>query len=141
MNKTTWMPVAAAIVMSAGLIAISGKSVTAAQDSVQEIEISAKKFDFTPSEIHVKKGAHVRLKVTATDRDHGLEVDPRSEGSDKKSEPGLKFPVDKPTFKLPKNEVQAVEFTADQPGTYDFKCSDYCGSGHKGMKGRIIVDP
>jgi cytochrome c oxidase subunit 2 len=141
MNRKTWMPIVAAIAMAAGIIAISGSQSTAAQEAAQVIEVSAKKYEFAPAEIHVKKGTNVRLKVTATDRDHGIELDVFPRGSDKKGDPGLKFSVEKPTFKLPKGEAQTIEFTANQPGTYEFKCSVFCGTGHRGMKGQIIVDP
>ena len=131
----------AAVVMAAGMMMISALHTSAAQESVQEIEVSAKRFEFTPSEIHVKQGAQVRLKVTATDREHGFEVQVFPEGSDKTGDPGLKFSVEKPSFKLPESETQTIEFTALQPGTYDFKCVVYCGSGHHGMKGTIVVEP
>ena len=141
MTRKTWMSIVAAIAMAAGIIAISGSQSTAAQEPAQVIEVSAKKYEFAPAEIHVKKGTNVRLKVTATDRDHGIELDEFPQGSDKKGDPGLKFSVEKPTFKLPKAEAQTIEFTAIQPGTYEFKCSVFCGTGHRGMKGQIIVDP
>jgi plastocyanin len=83
----------AAVVMAAGMMMISALHTSAAQESVQEIEVSAKRFEFTPSEIHVKQGAQVRLKVTATDREHGFEVQVFPEGSDKTGDPGLKFSV------------------------------------------------
>jgi cytochrome c oxidase subunit 2 len=141
MNRRTWMPIVAAIAMAAGAIAIAGGNLRAAQEPAQTLEVSAKKYEFAPSEIHVKKGTNVRLKITATDRDHGFEVDPFAQGSNKKGEPGLKFSVQKPEFKLPKNEAQIIEFSALQAGTYEFKCSVFCGTGHRGMKGQIIVDP
>jgi heme/copper-type cytochrome/quinol oxidase subunit 2 len=28
-----------------------------------------------------------------------------------------------------------------QPGTYSFKCSEFCGMGHRDMKGQIVVEP
>jgi plastocyanin len=121
MNRRTWMPIVAAIAMAAGAIAIAGGNLRAAQEPAQTLEVSAKKYEFAPSEIHVKKGTNVRLKITATDRDHGFEVDPFAQGSDKKGEPGLKFSVQKPEFKLPKNEAQIIEFSALQAGTYEFK--------------------
>jgi cytochrome c oxidase subunit 2 len=135
------MPIVAAITMSAGMIAFSGGLARAAQEPAQLIEVSAKKYEFAPAEIHVKKGTDVRLKVTATDRDHGIELDTFPQGSDKKGEPGLKFAVEKPSFKLSKDQAQTIEFMAIQPGTYEFKCSVFCGTGHRGMKGQIIVDP
>ncbi|HLW98090.1 MAG TPA: cupredoxin domain-containing protein [Candidatus Acidoferrales bacterium] len=113
------------------------------QGETQVIEVSAKKFEFTPAEIRVKKGAHVQLKVTATDRDHGMLISTYAAGADKKGEPGLKFDGDlkKPEFKLPKDQPVTIEFTADKAGTYDFKCSVFCGMGHGGMKGQIVVEP
>jgi cytochrome c oxidase subunit II len=135
------LPILAAIAMAAGVMGVSARYARAAQDSVQEIQVSAKKFEFTPSEIHVKQGAHVRLEVTPTDREHGFELEVYPEGSDKKGDPGLKFSGDKPSFKIPQGQTQAVEFIAVQAGTYDFKCIVYCGSGHHGMKGTIVVEP
>ena len=136
-----WTPILAAIAMAAGFMGVSVRYARAAQDSVQEIDISAKKFEFTPSEIHVRQGAHVRLMVTATDREHGFELDVYREASDKKGDPGLKISGDKPSFKIPQGQTQAIEFTAVEAGTYDFKCIVYCGSGHRGMKGTIVVEP
>jgi heme/copper-type cytochrome/quinol oxidase subunit 2 len=136
-----WASTLAAIAMAAGMMGVSVRYARAAQDPVQEIDISAKKFEFTPSEIHVKQGAHVRLEVTPTDREHGFELEVYPEGSDKKGDPGLKFSGEKPSFKIPQGRTQAVEFVAVQAGTYDFKCIVYCGSGHHGMKGTIVVDP
>lgn len=113
------------------------------QGDVQVIEVSAKKYEFTPTEIRVKKGAHVQLKITATDREHGFQVSAFAEGADKKGEPGLKFDANatKPEFKLPQDQPVTIEFTATQSGTYDFKCSVFCGLGHGGMRGQIIVEP
>ncbi|MGB6199390.1 MAG: hypothetical protein WBF35_07575, partial [Candidatus Acidiferrales bacterium] len=70
-----WIPILAVIAIAAGTMGISARHVAAAQDNVQEIAVSAKKFDFTPSEIQVKQGAHVRLNVTPTDREHGFELE------------------------------------------------------------------
>ena len=121
----------------------SGVKSVAAQGDVKEIAVAAKKFDFTPAEIRVKVGTRVRLLVTSTDRDHGVEISPIADGADKNAEPGLKFDasVSKPEFKLPQDQAVPIEFTAAQPGTYSFKCSVLCGVGHHNMKGQIIVEP
>jgi cytochrome c oxidase subunit 2 len=34
-----------------------------------------------------------------------------------------------------------VEFVADKAGTFTFSCSVYCGKGHRGMKGELVVSP
>jgi cytochrome c oxidase subunit 2 len=141
MDRKAVFSIIAAVAMAIVGIGLSARHVKASQGDVKVIEVSAKKYEFTPGEIHVKKGTHVQLKITATDRDHGIEVEVFPQGSDKKGEPGLKFSTDKPTFKLPANNVQTIEFDAVQAGTYEFKCSVFCGMGHKGMKGTIIVEP
>jgi len=112
-----------------------------AQDGSPVIEVSAKKYEFNPGSIHVKNGTHVRLKVTATDREHGIEFEIYAKGSNKKGDPGLVFSVQKPSFKLPKGEAQTIEFDARQPGSYELHCAVMCGLGHHGMKGEIVVDP
>ena len=100
-----------------------------AQDSntatagVHEIKVTAKKYEFIPSSIHVKKGEHVRLVITATDHDHGIKL--------------AAFNVHQA---LPKGETTTVEFTADKAGTFRFACSHVCGFGHRGMKAELVVD-
>lgn len=86
--------------------------------------MTAVKYRFTPDVIKVKKGDHVRLVVTALDREHGFKLEA--------------FQIDK---KLPKGEPVAVEFTADRAGTFPFQCSQFCGLGHKKMKGQLVVEP
>lgn len=91
---------------------------------VHEIKMSAKKYEYTPGEIRVKQGEHVRLLITATDRKHGFEI----------KDLGVKTD-------LKKAQETVVEFTADKPGTYEFRCSNFCGFGHRGMKGTLVVEP
>ena len=69
-----------------------------------EISISAKKYEFNPSVITVKKGEHVKLIITATDRDHGFKLDA--------------FKINQ---HLKKGEPATVEFTADQAGEFPFQ--------------------
>jgi plastocyanin len=38
-----------------------------------------------------------------------------------------------------KDSPQTVKFTPTQTGTYQFKCAKFCGMGHSGMKGQIVV--
>ncbi|HEY6274250.1 MAG TPA: cupredoxin domain-containing protein [Terriglobales bacterium] len=90
---------------------------------VHEIQMTAKKYEFSPNPIRVKKGERVRLIITATDRDHGIKIEA--------------FNVEQ---KLKKGVPIMVEFTADKAGTFPFKCSVHCGLGHGGMKGTLIVE-
>jgi len=132
---------AIAVIVAAATLAIASAQAGQGQGEAQAIEVSAKKYEFSPAEIHVKNGTHVQLRVTATDRDHGMEFDVYAKGSNKKGDPGLVFSIAKPSFKLPKAEAQTIEFDAKQPGTYEWHCAVFCGIGHHGMKGQIVVDP
>ena len=89
---------------------------------VKEFKMTAKQFAFEPSTIEVNKGDRVRLIVTSTDVPHGIAI--TEYGINQRLEPG------KPV---------TIEFTADKQGTFTAFCSVLCGSGHLGMKGKIIV--
>jgi plastocyanin len=62
------------------------------------IEITAKKYEFSPSEIRVRKGTRVELKVHSEDDTHGVKLDVYPEGTKDKSDPGLVF--DRPGYDL-----------------------------------------
>lgn len=114
-------------------------SVIRAQDSApQVIEMSAKKYEFTP--VRMKAGTKVQLKVTATDRDHGIAIETVADGAAKDSAPGLLIDSPEKCWKLPKGEVVTINFTAQTAGTYQIKCCVHCGLGHGGMKGTIVVE-
>jgi cytochrome c oxidase subunit 2 len=91
---------------------------------VHEIKMTAKNYDFDPSTITVKKGEKVKLIITATDRDHGIKL--------------KAFDIDQV---LKKDDPTIIEFTASKAGTFEFKCSVYCGRGHGKMKGTLVVEP
>jgi cytochrome c oxidase subunit II len=112
-----------------------------ADQEVQVIEISAKKYEYTPSPIRVKRGAKVQLRITALDRAHGFKINLSPDGSDKNSDAGLIFSSNEDCFKLEKGIPTVVEFVARTPGTYSFHCCNRCGIGHGGMKGQLIVEP
>jgi cytochrome c oxidase subunit II len=105
------------------------------------IEISAKKYDFTPAEIHVKKGEKVELKVHSVDETHGVKLNLYPEGAKAKGAPGLVLDQPAENGKVTKGTDQVIDFTAQEPGTYDFVCAKFCGFGHDRMKGKLIVEP
>lgn len=120
--------------------AAAAQSPEGQNESPQVIEISAKKYEFTPGEIHVRKGAKVELKVHSEDETHGIKLNDRPEGADETSAPGLLFEKPDQNGKVKKHVDQIIDFTAQEAGTYDFKCAKICGFGHGGMKGKLIVD-
>lgn len=108
-------------------------------DDMQVIEVTAKKYEFNPSPIHVKVGARVQLKITATDHVHGFKLSEVADGANGK--PGLVFSSPQDCLRIEKGQTQTLEFTAQAAGTYSIRCCVHCGFDHRSMKGQLIVEP
>ena len=107
-------------------VVVGGAVASTAPDQSTEprkIDLTAKKFAFSPSRIEVKAGETVELDLNSIDTKHGFEC----------KELGIK----KLTFE--KNKPATVTFTATTPGVFEFKCANFCGFGHGKMKGQIVV--
>ena len=101
----------------------SGFSRTQEAQEPQIIEIIAERFSFNPSEIRVKAGTKLEIRLTSEDTTHGFHI----VGTDINIE-------------LPKRGrgVASVTFQPT-PGRYEFQCSRLCGAGHSFMRGVIIA--
>jgi cytochrome c oxidase subunit II len=105
------------------LAAVAPKAKLArANDNPKVIEITAKKFDFTPSEITLKKGEPVILRLTSADRVHGFMSKP------------LKIDTD-----IADGKTTDVAVTPDTAGDFTIICDHYCGTGHGNMKMKVSV--
>jgi cytochrome c oxidase subunit 2 len=93
-----------------------------AAENEQVIRITAKRFEYTPKEISVKKGVPVVLEFSSQDRLHGFTC------------PGLKIRTD-----IPPGKLTTLRFTPDKTGTFPFHCDNFCGTGHERMRGTIKV--
>lgn len=89
----------------------------------ETIEMTAEHFHFTPEVVRVKEGTLLTLKIKAIDGTHGFSL-----GA---------FGIDE---RIPENETKVVEIYAAKKGEYGFKCSHFCGLGHLGMTGKLIVE-
>ena len=96
---------------------------SASAQDVQIIEIAAERFSFNPSEIRVKAGTRLEIRLTSEDTMHGFRII----GTD----------ID---LELPKRGRGAAS-AMFQPtaGRYTFECSRLCGAGHSFMRGVIIA--
>jgi heme/copper-type cytochrome/quinol oxidase subunit 2 len=103
------------------------------------IEITAEKYEYSISPVHVKIGTKVLLKITATDHDHGFKIAAVPDGSVPNGAGGLIFTSAQDCRQLKKGETTTIDFLAKTAGTYTFKCCHTCGLGHRGMKGQIVV--
>lgn len=107
-----------------GVFFLNQKKPAMKQESpVKEFSMIAKKWQFDPFTINVKQGDKVRLKIKSIDVSHGFSL--------------LDFNVNENLE--PEKEV-VVEFIADKKGEFSFFCSVFCGEGHSGMKGKLIVE-
>jgi|SRR6266702_1536028 len=102
-------------------IGMAGARVSQAQ-APRRIEIVAKRFDFTPGDITLKKGEPVVLVLTSADVDHGL-----------------KFKDLNLNIKAPKGKTTEFPFTPTKAGTFVGQCSVFCGAGHGSMKMKLHV--
>jgi cytochrome c oxidase subunit II len=94
-----------------------------ADEKDKVIKITAKKFEYSPKDIKVKKDVPVVLEFTSLDRLHGFNC------------PGLGIRSDI----LPGKTTQ-LRFIPNKAGTFPFHCDNFCGIGHEGMSGTIIVE-
>ena len=87
-----------------------------AQESPRTIEIHAKRFAFTPSEITLKPGETVTLHLISDDVTHSLLI------------PDLKI-----NQEVTKGHPVDVKVTPTSVGDFRGKCGRFCGSGHGSM--------
>jgi cytochrome c oxidase subunit II len=117
---TAFVVFAAAVGTTAGWHGFATAAVPAGAEQI--VRMTAKKFEYTPSELTLKKGVPVVLEITAVDRDHGFKI------------PELGIRAD-----LKSGQVTRVRIVPDRTGTFEFRCDVFCGSGHEDMSGEIVV--
>ena len=113
------------------------------EQSVRVIQMTAKKYEYSPSPLHVRLGTKVQLKITAIDGDHGFKIATVPAGADPNAPAGLEIasPEYKDGWRLRKGKQTTIEFVAHTAVKYEFRCSVTCGFGHGRMKGQFFVDP
>jgi cytochrome c oxidase subunit 2 len=100
----------------------AGTAHVAAQPAEQVIRITAKKFDYTPNHITLKKGVPAVLEFTTADVLMGFNV------------PDLGVRAD-----IVPGQITRLRIVPDKAGSFTFFCDIFCGSGHEDMTGNITV--
>jgi cytochrome c oxidase subunit 2 len=104
-------------------VALLAPTPRAGEGAERAFEITASKYKFEPASIEVREGDRVKLTLRSADGTHGFGIKSLSLRA-----------------RIPKGGAPVtLEFLADKPGSYDFVCTEYCGKGHKSMKGRLVV--
>jgi cytochrome c oxidase subunit 2 len=122
MKRSHWLKYGLAVLLLA-LISILTLSPRLAQaDNPRVIEISAKRFGFTPNQITLKKGEAVKLRLSSEDVTHGFFM--KKLKIDEVVEPG------RPT---------EIALTPDIAGNFTTICDHFCGANHGSMNMTITV--
>lgn len=90
---------------------------------VYDAYVLAQVFFFTPNELTVPVGSTVTFYVTSVDVQHGFKL--QNTNVNMQIIPG---------------QVSKLTATFDEAGIYDWVCNEYCGLGHAGMFGRVVVE-
>jgi len=93
-----------------------------AQPKEKIIRIDAKRFDYTPGQLTLKKGEAVILELTSSDVLMGFNL------------PDFNLRAD-----VIPDKVTRVRFVPDKTGSFTFLCDIFCGSKHEEMNGRLTV--
>ena len=87
------------------------------------VEITAKRFAFSPDKITLKKGQTVKLRLHSEDVTHGFFLRP------------LKLDEE-----IPAGETAEVVVTPQEAGTFTTICDHFCGANHGNMNMTIVVE-
>jgi len=86
------------------------------------VKLIAKKFQYGPEQVTVKRGTPVVFEITSEDGKHGFNL----------PDFGVRADV------IP-GATTRVAFTPGKSGTFTFACDVFCGSGHEDMSGTLVV--
>lgn len=111
--------VAAALGIGSAGVHLAAQS---AQPKEKVIKIAAKRFDYTPNHITVKKGVPVVFELTTLDVVMGFNL------------PDFNVRAD-----IVPGRVSRLRFVPDKVGTFVFLCDVFCGAGHEEMNGKLTV--
>ena len=92
-------------------------------DDVPVIEITAKRFAFSPDKIVLKRGQTVKLRLHSEDVTHGFFLRP------------LKLDEE-----IVAGQTTEVTVTPQEAGTFITICDHFCGANHGNMNMTIIVE-
>jgi len=110
------------ILIAALVMAFAPIPVPRSAPTERVFRVRASSFAFTPGVFSVNPGDRVTIELTSTDVVHGLYLD--GYGLEVVADPG---------------QISTLSFTADQPGSFRFRCSVTCGALHPFMIGKLQV--
>ncbi len=118
------VPLLSAILMlsSVGIPFAASQSPARTDPEVRTIDVTARRFEFSPNQIILEKGETVKLRLTSEDVVHGFFH--RALKIDELVEP---------------EKLTEVTLTPEVTGTFTVICHHFCGVHHAAMKMTIVV--
>ena len=110
------------LLLTAGLLSLTLGSAVLAQPKARVIKVSARRFVFTPNTIQLRKGEPVTFELTSQDIFMGMNIPDFAVRSD-----------------IVPGQTTRLSFTPDKAGKFVFLCDVFCGDGHEGMSGTLVV--
>ena len=105
------------------VLAVTGTAQATCAAEPRVVELTAKRFEFSPSEVHLRKGEPVTLRIASADVTHGLYM--KALGIDAEIERG---------------KTTEVTFTPQVAGRFTAICDHFCGAGHGNMHMVFVVE-
>ncbi len=103
-------------------VALAGTGAWVMAQEPPVIKVVARKFVLIPAKIPLKKGEAVTLEFTSPDVVMGFNL------------PAFKVRTD-----IIPGQVARLTITPREAGTFPFLCDVFCGEGHEGMNGELVV--
>ena len=111
------------LLVTTGLVvAFAPLPVPSIAPQARTFRIDARQYAYSPSELNVNPGDTVTIQLVSADVVHGLYVDGYDVSVE--ADPG---------------QTTTLTFTADQPGSFRFRCNVTCGAMHPFMIGKLTV--
>jgi cytochrome c oxidase subunit 2 len=104
-------------------LALTTTQTSRADSAPRVIEITAKRFEFSPSQITLKRGETVKFRLVSQDVEHGFFL--RALKVDEEILPG---------------QTNEVTVTPQVAGTFTLICDHFCGANHGNMMMTVIVE-
>jgi cytochrome c oxidase subunit II len=120
MRNLRWLVLSLSLITTGAVMPRFG---AAGAERPRVVAITAKRFEFSPSQITLKKGEPVTLRLTTEDVKHGF------------LQKALKIDGD-----IVPGKTTEITFTPQTAGTFTTICDNFCGSGHGNMKMTIVIE-
>ena len=124
-NRRIWryaILVAGTVLASSALFLDVNNRTRAHEGAERVIPMTVKRFEYSPREIHLKKGDPVVYEITSLDVPHGFNL------------PDFKVRAD-----VIPGQLARVRVLPDKVGVFTFRCDVFCGSRHEDLDGTIVV--